>query len=462
MPKSEKSWEKRLNGSIDELAVDFVESLSFDRRLYKYDIVGSIAHAEMLAQQKLISKAECAEIKKALVEISEEIAAGKFAFNKVHEDIHMAIEDALIHRIGDAGKKLHTGRSRNDQVAMDLRLWMRDEIELIQARLVSLQKALLRLAQRYAEDIMPAYTHLQRAQPVTIGAYILSFVEMFARDIRRLGHCRELLNVSPLGSGAVAGSTLPLDRQATARQLGFVDITYNSIDSVADRDFCAEFLFDCAMIATHLSRLAEDWILFCSTEYSFLTIDDKYCTSSSMMPQKRNPDMLELIRGKTGRVYGALVGMLTVLKAQPSTYNRDLQEDKIHVFSAADTIGACLDMTAAIASGCSFNTRQIAAGMDRGFLDATALAEYLVKKGIPFRQAHGIVGALVAECETGGKRLSDLDLERFRAACGAIDEDVYQTLNALHVTQQYQTEGAAGPLQTHKQIEYWKNFLHEH
>lgn len=461
MPKSEKSWEKRLSGSIDELAVDFVESLSFDRRLYKYDIVGSIAHAEMLAQQKLIGKAECAEIKKALMEISEEIAVGKFVFNKVHEDIHMAIEDALIRKIGDAGKKLHTGRSRNDQVAMDLRLWMRDEIELIQTRLASLQKALLRLAQRYAEDIMPAYTHLQRAQPVTIGAYVLSFVEMFARDIRRLAHCRELLNVNPLGSGAVAGSTLPLDRQATARQLGFADITYNSIDSVADRDFCAEFLFDCAMIAAHLSRLAEDWILFCSTEYSFLTIDDRYCTSSSMMPQKRNPDMLELIRGKTGRIYGALVGMLTILKAQPSTYNRDLQEDKIHVFSATDTIGACLDMMTAIASGCSFNTRQIAAGMDRGFLDATAMAEYLVKKGIPFRQAHGIVGALVAECETNGQRLSDLKLERFRAACAAIDEDVYLTLNALHVTQHYQTEGAAGSLQTHKQIEYWKNYLHE-
>lgn len=461
MSKSEKSWEKRLTGSIDELAMDFVESLSFDRRLYKYDIVGSIAHAEMLAQQKLISKAECAEIKKGLVEISEEIAAGKFVFNKVHEDIHMAIEDALIRKVGEAGKKLHTGRSRNDQVAMDLRLWMRDEIELIQTRIGALQKALLKLAERYAEDIMPAYTHLQRAQPVTIGAYVLSFVEMLARDSRRLGHCRELLNVSPLGSGAVAGSTLLLDRKATARQLGFMDITYNSIDSVADRDFCAEFLFDCAMIAMHLSRLAEDWILFCSTEFSFLIIDDKYCTSSSMMPQKRNPDMLELIRGKTGRVYGALVGILTILKAQPSTYNRDLQEDKIHVFGAADTIGACLDMATAIAAGCRFNTGAIAAGMDRGFLDATALAEYLVGKGIPFRQAHGIVGALVAECEKNGQRLADLKMERFHAACAAIGEDVYQTLNPLQVTRRYQTEGAAGPVQTHKQIEFWKNFLHE-
>lgn len=461
MSKSEKSWEKRLSGQIDELAMDFVESLSFDRRLYKYDIVGSIAHAEMLAQQKLISKAECAEIKKGLVEISEEIASGKFAFNKLHEDIHMAIEDALIRKVGEAGKKLHTGRSRNDQVAMDLRLWMRDEIELQQTRIGSLQKALLKLAERHAEDIMPAYTHMQRAQPVTIGAYLLSFVEMLARDRRRLGHCRELLNVCPLGSGAVAGSTLPLDRRVTARQLGFADITYNSIDSVADRDFCAEFLFDCAMISAHLSRLAEDWILFCSTEFSFLTIDDKYCTSSSMMPQKRNPDMLELIRGKTGRVYGSLVGMLTILKAQSSTYNRDLQEDKIHVFGAADTIGACLEMATAIASGCRFNTRPIAGGMDRGFLDATALAEYLVGKGIPFRQAHGIVGALVAECEKNGQRLTDLKLERFQAACEAIGEDVYQTLNPLQVTRRYQTEGAAGPAQTHKQIEYWKNFLYE-
>ncbi len=461
MSKSEKSWEKRLSGSIDELAMDFVESLSFDQRLYKYDIVGSIAHAEMLAQQKLITKSECAEIKKGLVEISEEIASGKFTFNKLHEDIHMAIEDALIRKVGEAGKKLHTGRSRNDQVAMDLRLWVRDEIELIQTRVASLQKALLKLAERYAEDIMPAYTHLQRAQPVTIGAYLLSFVEMLARDSRRLGNCRDLLNVSPLGSGAVAGSTLPLDRKITARQLGFADITYNSIDSVSDRDFCAEFLFDCAMIAAHLSRLAEDWIVFCTTEYSFLTIDDKYCTSSSMMPQKRNPDMLELIRGKTGRVYGALVGILTILKAQPSTYNRDLQEDKIHVFGAADTIGSCLEMTTAIASGCRFNTQPLAGGMNRGFLDATAFAEYLVGKGIPFRQAHGIVGELVAECEKNNQRLSDLKLERFRAACSAIQEDVYEILNPLQVTRRYQTEGAAGPLQTHCQIEYWKNFLRQ-
>ncbi len=461
MSKSDKSWEKRLSGDRDELAVDFVESLSFDQRLYKYDIVGSIAHAEMLARQKLITKQECARIRQALIEIGDELAAGRLPLPKVHEDIHMVIEDALIKRIGDAGKKLHTGRSRNDQVATDLRLWMRDEIELIQGRITLLQKALVRLAQQHAEDIMPAYTHLQRAQPVTIGAYLLSFVEMFSRDYRRLQNGRDLLNVCPLGSGAVAGSTLPLDRKATAKQLGFSDITSNSIDSVADRDFCAEFIFGCSMIAVHLSRLAEDWILFCTTEYSFLTIDDKYCTSSSMMPQKRNPDLLELIRGKTGRVFGALMGILTILKAQPSTYNRDLQEDKIHVFSAADTIGACLAMAAAIVGGCRFNPLQIAAGMDCGFLDATALAEYLVKKGIPFRQAHGIVGAMVAECEQSHQRLADVKIERFREVCSAIEPDVFDTLNALQVTRQYRTEGAGGLESTRRQIEYWNHRLQE-
>ena len=461
MAKTEKSWEKRLSGETDALAVDFVESLSYDRRLYKYDIAGSIAHAEMLAEQRLITRTELAQIKKGLYEIGEEIATGRFAFDKTQEDIHMAVEAALIARIGDAGKKLHTGRSRNDQVATDIRLWMRDEIGTLQTRIGTVQQALLVLAEKYARDIMPAYTHLQRAQPVAIGAYLLSFVEMLDRDRQRLANCRELLNVCPLGSGAVAGSTLPLDRQSTAKQLGFAGTTGNSLDSVADRDFCAEFIFDCSLIMAHLSRLAEDWIIYCSSEFGFITIDDRYCTSSSMMPQKRNPDMLELIRGKTGGVYGALVAMLTILKAQPSTYNRDLQEDKIHVFCAADSVGACLAMAAAIVAGTSFNTQHIAAGMDRGFLDATALAEYLVKKQIPFRQAHGIVGGLVAECEKAGNRLADLALDQFRAACSAIDNDVYEVLNCEHVVSAYQTDGSAGPVQTLAYIQYWKDRLRD-
>lgn len=462
MTQGEKSWEKRLSGGPDELAVNFVESLSFDRRLYKHDIAGSIAHAQMLAAQGLITKNELAEIKKGLLEIAEEIASGRFVFDIRQEDIHMAVEAALIAKIGEPGKKLHTGRSRNDQVATDLRLWMRDEIEILQAYLTELQRALVKQAEKYTEDIMPAYTHLQRAQPVTIGAYLLSFVEMLARDWSRLKDCRTRLNVCPLGSGAVAGSTLPLDRQKTAQSLGFSDITYNSIDAVSDRDFCAEFIFCCSLIAAHLSRLAEDWILFATTEFGFIRIEDAYCTSSSMMPQKRNPDMLELIRGKSGSVYGALVGMLTILKAQPSTYNRDLQEDKLHVFRAADVTEACVQMARAIVEHTAFRTERIAQGLEEGFLDATAMAEYLVSKGLPFRQAHGIVGTLVARCEQEEKaKLSELSLEQMQAVCGTIEQDVYEVLNPAGVCRNYKTLGAGGPENTRAQVKYWKEKLKE-
>ena len=462
MKKPEKSWEKRLSGSVDDLAVNFVESLSFDRRLYKVDIVGSIAHAEMLAAQKLITPAELAEIKKALVQIGEDIAAGTFVFDVTQEDIHMAVEAALIAKIGDAGKKLHTGRSRNDQVATDIRLWMRDEIEIMQAHITLLQWALVRLADKYTDAVMPAYTHLQRAQPVSIASYLLSFVEMLARDWSRLKDCRKRLNVSPLGSGAVGGSTLPLDREKTAELLGFTDITYNSIDAVSDRDFCAEYIFCCSLIAAHLSRLAEDWILYTTSEFGFIRTDDAYCTSSSMMPQKRNPDMLELIRGKTGTAYGSLMAMLTILKAQPSTYNRDLQEDKLHVFNASDNAAACLRMAEAIVRHTTFNTARIAAGLDEGFLDATALAEYLVNRGVPFRQAHGIVGGLVAQCEKEGKqKLSDLKLTQLQAACDKIEPDVCITLNPAGVCRAYKTAGAAGPAAARAQIAYWKGNLKE-
>jgi argininosuccinate lyase len=462
MGKSERSWENRLSGETDELAVNFVESLSYDNRLYKYDIAGSIAHARMLSDVGLITKSEFSEIQKALFEISDEISTGRFKFDKLHEDIHMAIEAALIKKTGDAGAKLHTGRSRNDQVATDMRLWMRDEIEILQTKITLLQRAFVKLAVKYTEAVMPAYTHLQRAQPVVIGAYLLSFVEQLGRDYQRLKNCSALLNISPLGCGAVAGSTLPLDRKSTARQLGFEGIVWNSIDAVGDRDFCAEFIFDCSLIAVHLSRLAEDWIIYSSSEFNFIRIDDKYCTGSSMMPQKRNPDMLELIRAKTGSVYGALFAMLTILKAQPSTYNRDLQEDKIHVFCAADTIGASLETAAAIVVGTRFNTKHIAAGLEAGFVDATSLAEYLVKKGIPFRKAHGIVGSLVKTCEEQEKtKLSDLALDEFKAACDLIDQDVYDSLGAANVAKQYITLGAAGPDQVAKQIEYWKDQLKE-
>ncbi len=461
MAKHKKSWEKRLSSEPDELMVDFVESVSLDARLYKYDIAGSIAHARMLCKQKLISRAELGEIKKGLLEIEAEITGGKFRFDKRCEDIHMAIEAALVKKVGEAGKKLHTGRSRNDQVATDLRLWMRDEIEVLQAEITRLQTAFVKTAKKYVDDIMPAYTHMQRAQPISIAAYLLSFAEAFERDYVRFGNCRRLLNVSPLGSGAVAGTTLPLDRKSTAEQLGFAGITYNSIDAVSDRDFCAEFTFDCALVATHLSRLAEDWIIYASNEFGFVRIDDSFCTSSSMMPQKRNPDVMELMRAKTGRVFGALMGMLTVLKGQASGYNRDLQEDKVYIFAAADTTKQCLAMAGAVVQGSKFDTKRIAAGLDEGFLDATALAEYLVGKGVAFREAHGIVGALVADCEKKGKKLCDLGLDELKKYSQAMEKDVAGWLGAANVAGKYSTEGAAGTKQAAEQVAYWRQILAE-
>ncbi len=459
MAEVKKSWEKRLAGEPDKLMVDFVESLSVDKRLYKYDIVGSIAHAQMLSERRLITKDEFKQIKDALIEISEEIADGRFKFETQYEDIHMAVEAALVAKTGNVGKKLHTGRSRNDQVATDVRLWMRDRIEILQSRITLLQKALVKLADKYTEDIMPAYTHLQRAQPIVIASYLLSFVEQFDRDYGRLANCSTRLNISPLGSGAIAGSTLPLDRKSTAAQLGFSDISYNSIDAVSDRDFCAEFIFDCSLIATHLSRLAEDWIIYSSNEFAFVRMEDAFCTSSSMMPQKRNPDVLELIRGKTGRLYGSLIAMLTILKGQPSGYNRDMQEDKIHIFDADDTIAASLDMTCAVVSHTKFETKKISSGLEEGFLDATALAEYLVGKGVAFREAHGTVGSLVADCEKQNKRLAELSLEEFQKYSAAIEADVYEHLGASNVPGKYVTEGSAGPKQAKDQIAYWNKRL---
>jgi argininosuccinate lyase len=459
MVEAEKSWEKRLAGEPDKLTVDFVQSLSIDKRLYKYDIVGSIAHAQMLADQKLITKDELKAIKDALIEISQEIAEGRFKFEKKFEDIHMAVEAALVAKIGEAGKKLHTGRSRNDQVTTDIRLWMRDQIEIMQAKITLLQKAFVKLAEKHTDDVMPGYTHLQHAQPIVIASYLLSFVEALERDFIRLKNCRCLLDISPLGSGALAGSTLPLERKSTAKLLGFSDISYNSIDAVSDRDFCAEFIFDCALIATHLSRLAEDWIIYSSSEFGFVRLDDSFCTSSSMMPQKRNPDVLELIRAKTGSVYGSLMAILTILKAQPSGYNRDLQEDKPHIFAASDTVEACLDMMRGVVSHTRFDAKKISTVLEEGFLDATSLAEYLVRKGVAFREAHGIVGSLVAYCEKVNRKLANLSLDEFRQYCGAVESDVYENLGAANVVKRYVTEGAAGPQQAKRQVAYWNEQL---
>ncbi len=459
MSKTSKSWQARMSQEQDEMAIDFVESISFDNRMYKYDIAGSVAHAQMLSEQKLITKKEFGEIKKGLTEIAEAIDAGKFIFDKKHEDIHMVIEAALIKKIGEPGKKLHTGRSRNDQVALDMRLWMRDRIELIVGLLEDLQRALVEQASKQGQVVMPGYTHMQRAQPVLSGNYLLNFAEQLQRDKLRFNDAYKRVNVSPLGSGALAGSSLPLDRRRVAELLGFPEITRNSIDSISDRDFCVEFAFACSLVATHLSRLAEDWIIYSSEEFGFIKISDAYSTGSSMMPQKRNPDMLELIRGKAGGLYGDLTALLVMMKGLPTGYNRDMQDDKRYMFDAADTIEASLKMTTAITQNTKFVPERIGRGLEDGFLDATALAEYLVRKGVPFRQAHQIVGKLVGQGEDAGLRLAELELATLQKACDKIDSDVYDSLGAANVVKGYAVEGSAGSKQLDEQLAFWKTEL---
>lgn len=460
MAGSQKSWQARFSQPADKLTERFVESLSFDRRLWKYDIAGSIAHAEMLAEVGLIAKSDTQEIRRGLLAIGEDIEAGKFKWDPACEDIHMAVEGALIERIGEAGKRLHTARSRNDQVALGLRLYTRDALDLDMLPLLAdLQAALLASAEKYADAVMPAYTHMQRAQPVTVGAYLLAYVEEFQRDRERFADARKRVNICPLGSGAVAGSTLPIDRRAVAGKLGFADVSRNSIDGTGDRDFITEFLAAAAMCAGHLSRLAEDWILYSSSEFQFVRVGDAFCTGSSMMPQKRNPDVLELIRGKTARVYAALVGMLTLTKGLPQAYNRDLQEDKIYLFSGHDTLRDCLEIAAAVVRNTTFEVEHLRVATQFGFLDATVLAEYLVGKKVPFRQAHQVVGRLVAQCEKTGCELRDAVLEDLQAACDQIGPDVYDYLGADNVVARYRSEGSGGPEWTKKQIAYWKREL---
>jgi len=454
-----KSWQSRMTQNQDQLAVHFVESLSVDTRLYRYDIAGSLAHAQMLREQGLLTAKELRQIQNGLNAIDREIASGKFVFDITHEDIHMAIEAALIKKIGDAGKKLHTGRSRNDQVALDMRLWMRDEIDTINECIRDLQRALTQQAHKQGDILMPAFTHMQRAQPILSGCYLLAYAESFERDRDRFADAYRRCNISPLGSGAVAGSSIPLNRRRTAQLLGFPAITRNSIDSIADRDFCLDFVYAAATVAMHLSRLAEDWIIYSTQEFGFIRTDDAFCTGSSMMPQKRNPDMLELIRGKCGQIYGNLTALLTMLKGQPLAYNRDMQEDKKQLFDAADTLKACLKMAAAIVRHTAFCPERIQAGLDKGFLDATALAEYLVNLGVPFRQAHQMVGKLVSQAESQNLCLAQLPLAAFQGAYPKVDKDVYLYLTPQNVVKNYATEGAAGKKQLRDQLRFWQKRL---
>jgi argininosuccinate lyase len=474
---TEKSWQSRIGEATDKLAQSFVESISYDRRLYKHDIAGSIAHARMLAKSRLISDAERDQIIAGLKSIERDIDAGTFAFDESLEDIHMVIEAALIERIKEPGRKLHTARSRNDQVALDLALWFDQAGADMISQLQDLQRAFVLLAERSADIVMPSYTHLQRAQPICAGAEALAWATMFSQDEAELLHVTrsEANQEMPLGSGAIAGTSLPIDQAETRKALldaaacsGFRP-SRSSIERTASRDQAARVLFQLAMISMHLSRWAEQWILYSSTEFSFIKIADKYTTGSSMMPQKRNPDMLELIRGRSGNVYGNLFGLMTTLKGLPIGYNRDLQEDKRHVFAAYDTVSSCLTMAAAIVASAAFVKENIEPTLHRGFLDATSLAEYFVTKSIPFRTAHQIVGSLVARCEREGKnQLSQLSVEDFRQSAHThyphpanIGPDVYDALGAANVVNRYQSTGAAGGQPFREQLAAWKKAFAE-
>ncbi len=459
MKKSVKSWHGRLSGEADHATSELLASIDVDWALYKYDIAGSIAHATMLREIGILTGRELTRIKKGLSTIAEDIETGKVKLDPALEDIHMVIESALIKQIGDAGRKLHTGRSRNDQIALDLRLWARDAIDNLTGLVRRLQTSFVAEAEKYGQIVMPAYTHLQRAQPILAGHALLAYVEMLERDAERLADCRKRVNICPLGSGAVAGTSIPLDRKRVAELLGFPTITRNSIDAVSDRDFLAELCFCVATVGVHLSRWAEDWIIYSTTEFGFIELDDSVCTSSSMMPQKKNADTLELIRGKSAGAIGNLCGLLTLMKSLPSGYNRDLQDDKRFAFATVSTMKSALTVAAKVVSTVRFCPGRIVADLDAGFLDATSLAEYLVNKGVPFRTAHGVVGELVANAARTGNTLASLPEVVIQAADKTIGPDAADHLGADNVVKHYKPEGAAGAKQLRKQLNFWKRKL---
>lgn len=454
-----KAWGGRFRGDTDPRVEAFTESISFDSRLAAFDIRGSQAHARMLAHVGLIDKDEANQIVAGLEDIGREIESGDFEFRAELEDIHMHIEHALIQRLGDVARKLHTGRSRNDQVSTDLRLYVRDAIDQFDGLLLQVQRAFLHRAEADAGIVMAGYTHLQRAQPVQLAHYWLAYCEKFQRDRDRLADCRRRVNVSPLGCAALAGTSLPIDREFTAHELGFETVAANSLDVSSDRDYICEFLSALALIAAHLSTLCEEWILWYSTEFGYIDLPHAYTTGSSIMPQKRNPDVLELIRGKTARIMAAVPQTLILIKSLPMAYNRDLQEDKIALFDAHDQLAACLELTADIVGLATINRDRIASRLEDGFLDATALMEYLIRRGIPMRTGHETVGGLVALCEDRGCRLAELALEDLQSACELIDEDVCDVLGAENAMRVLQSFGSGGAAPVAAQTEAWKQRL---
>ncbi|HWW00960.1 MAG TPA: argininosuccinate lyase [Candidatus Acidoferrum sp.] len=450
-------------GPAAEVA-QFTESVSFDWRLWRHDILGSAAHAAMLHKAGLLTRPEFRAIIKGLDAIYEEIAAGRFRWKTELEDVHMNLEAELTWRV-PAGAKLHTGRSRNDQVALDMRLWLREEIVELLGEIAGLQRALVGLGEREKEVVIPGYTHLQRAQPVYLAHHLLAYVEMLARDVERLEQTLLRVNVCPLGSGALAGSTLPLDREMVARLLTFIDpqgrvqVAQNSMDAVSDRDFAVEFCGNAALLAVHLSRLAEDLVLWASSEFDFIKIADAYTTGSSLMPQKKNPDVAELTRGKTGRVIGNLVALLTLLKGLPMTYNRDLQEDKERLFDSTDTVRATVRICASMLPHVSVNREVCLAAANDPVLLATDLAEDLVRKGLPFRQAHHAVGSVVALAERLGKRLDQLTLPELRSVERKFGADALKTFNLKRALSRRKLTGAPGTAEVRKQLARWKRLL---
>ena len=457
-----KLWAGRFQKQTDELVNDFNSSIGFDARLYKQDITGSLAHAKMLAACGVISQADAQAICAGLQQILLDIEAGKVAFSAENEDIHMNIETLLTERIGEAGKRLHTARSRNDQVALDFRMYLRGEIGSIKAMLLELEQTLVSLAEQHQSTVMPGYTHLQRAQPITFAQHLLAYGSMFRRDITRLEDCRARMNECPLGCGALAGTTYPINRHQTAAALGFDAPMMNSLDGVSDRDYAIELLSDLSLIMMHLSRFCEEIILWCSWEFKFIELDDAYATGSSIMPQKKNPDVAELVRGKTGRVYGSLMGLLTVMKSLPLAYNKDMQEDKEGVFDAVDTVKQCLPVFTAMLSTVRVRKDNMYKAASRGFLNATDCADYLTKKGLPFRDAYKVSGKLVYYCTEHDQTLETLSLAELRQFCPLFDEDVYAALSLEVCVGQRNSFGGPAPEQTAVQLEALKAFIHKH
>ncbi|HLA85830.1 MAG TPA: argininosuccinate lyase [Thermoguttaceae bacterium] len=456
---SKKPWAGTFSESTDPRVEAFTESISFDRRLAPHDVAGSVAHAQMLAKVGLLADDECRQIVDGLQAIGQDIDHGRFEFRVELEDIHMHVERALIERIGDVGRKLHTGRSRNDQVSTDLRLWVRESIDELDRRLVELQRAFVGRCDADFDCILPGYTHMQRAQPVLAAHYWLAYCEKFERDRGRLADARRRANVLSLGAAALAGTSLPIDREDVARRLGFEGVTENSLDTSSDRDFVIEFAFVMALVAEHLSTWAEEWILWSTVEFGFLKLPQAFCTGSSIMPQKINPDVLELVRGKTARVVGNLQTLLMLVKGLPLAYNRDLQEDKPPLFDSFDTVAACLAVAAPLVAGAELNRERIAARLDDGYLDATTLMEYLIARGVPQRTAHERIGQLVAKARAKNVPLAKLALSDFQEADVSLDRSVFDVLGADRAVRAMRSHGSTGPELVKRQITRWKERL---